>query len=69
MVVMLPSRGVSTEIRSGNSMVIRSVRGHHAPSIPPPSSRATVTRTGRAWRVLPTGAIIAAAPTGADGIR
>jgi len=43
----------------GNSLVMRSARGHHAPSMSRPSSRATATRTGVARRRCATGYVTA----------
>ena len=48
--VISPSNGVRAATRLGNSMVMRSTRGHHAPSMSPPNSCATESRTGLAER-------------------
>jgi hypothetical protein len=46
MEVISPSKGVRSSTRFGNSLVMRSVRGHHAPSMVRPRSRATDIRMG-----------------------
>ncbi len=62
MEAMPPSKGVRTATRLGNSLVSRSARGHHAPSMARPSSRATDTRIGLARRRVSTGRVIGASP-------
>ena len=64
MEVMSPRMGVRTATRWGNSLVMRSARGHHAPSMSRPRSRASVSRMGIVEPPPPNGRVIAGIAVG-----